>query len=54
MSDIQDKKILVVDDDTDLLQLLANTFSQTGAQGYIANGGEEGLRQFYPTWSSWT
>ncbi|MHC5035463.1 MAG: response regulator transcription factor [Planctomycetota bacterium] len=47
MSDIQDKKILVVDDDTDLLQLLANTFSQTGAQVYIANGGEEGLRQFY-------
>lgn len=47
MSEIQDKKILVVDDDTDLLRLLVHSFSQAGAQVYIANGGEEGLQQFY-------
>jgi two-component system KDP operon response regulator KdpE len=47
MNDMQGKKILVVDDDPDVLRLLVHTFSLTDAQVLIANCGEEALRQFY-------
>jgi two-component system KDP operon response regulator KdpE len=47
MSEIQGKKILVVDDDPDVLQLLVHTFSLADAQVLVANCGEEALRQFY-------
>ena len=47
MSHIQGKKILLVDDDPDVLQLLVHTFSLADAQVLIANCGEEALRQFY-------
>ena len=39
--------MLVIDDDSNLLRLLAYTFSSIGAVVYTAESGEEGLRQFY-------
>lgn len=47
MSDLQGKKILVIDDDPDLLQLMARLFARTEAQVYTDFSGQEGLRQFY-------
>ena len=41
------KRVLVIDDDPNLRQLLERIFSQGGAQVCVASGGGEGLRQFY-------
>jgi DNA-binding response OmpR family regulator len=41
------KKMLVIDDFDQILDLLAYTFSQAGAQVHLAASGAEGLRQFY-------
>jgi two-component system KDP operon response regulator KdpE len=46
-SDMRGQKVLVIDDDANIVQLLVHTFSQAGAQVYIATSGEDGLRQFY-------
>ncbi len=47
INDLQGKKILVIDDDPDLCQLVAGTFAKTGAQVFAAASGYEGLRQFF-------
>jgi DNA-binding response OmpR family regulator len=47
VSDIQGKKLLAIDDDPIMLRLVEHTFSKTGALVYVANNGEEGLRQLY-------
>lgn len=47
MSNLINKKILVIDDDPNLLRLIEHTFSKTSAIVYSAKNGEEGLRQFY-------
>jgi OmpR family response regulator RpaB len=41
------KRVLIVDDDSDLLRLLALVFAMEGARVYAAADGREGLRQFY-------
>jgi DNA-binding response OmpR family regulator len=41
------KRILVVDDDADLLHLVTLVFAMAGAHVYAAADGREGLRQFY-------
>jgi len=41
---MQDKTILIIDDDTLLLRLMEQVFSREGAQVYTASRGEEGLR----------
>jgi DNA-binding response OmpR family regulator len=46
MSEIDGKSILVIDDDTDLLDLLTRVLGQRGAQVHTAASAEEGLRQF--------
>ena len=46
MGAMQGKRILVVDDDPELLALIAQFFSRMQARVHIAAGGEEGLRQF--------
>lgn len=40
-------KVLIIDDDADLVQLLAQAFAQAGAQVYHAHDGRAGLRAFY-------
>ncbi len=47
MTDINGKKILVVDDDNSLLQLVEQALSLVGGQVYTAMNGSEGLKQFY-------
>jgi two-component system KDP operon response regulator KdpE len=47
MSEIQGKRILVVDDDVDLLELLTMVLSRAKARVYTAPEGREGLRKFY-------
>lgn len=47
MDDLQGKRILIIDDNVDLLQLAAHQFASAGAQVYTALNGEEGLRQLY-------
>jgi DNA-binding response OmpR family regulator len=47
MSDLQGKRVLIVDDDPDLLQLLKIYYTKAKAQVYSASNGMEGLRQFY-------
>jgi two-component system KDP operon response regulator KdpE len=44
---MQGKRILVIDDDPGLLQLVKLTFNRLEAQVYCADSGQEGLRQFY-------
>jgi DNA-binding response OmpR family regulator len=44
---MQEKRILVIDDDAQLLQLVALIFTRAGSQVYTALSGSEGLRQFY-------
>jgi len=44
VSDLQGKKILLIDDDPDALRLLEYAFSQAGAQVYAASNGQDGLR----------
>ena len=41
------RKVLIVDDDPDLLHLLERAFSRAGAQVYIAYDGRKGLRTLY-------
>ena len=44
---INGKKILVIDDDVDMCQILDITFTMAGASVSMANDGREGLRKFY-------
>ncbi|MBN1149109.1 MAG: response regulator transcription factor [Anaerolineales bacterium] len=44
---LQDKKILVVDDDYHARRLIERNFSHAGAQVFSAANGREGLQQFY-------
>jgi two-component system KDP operon response regulator KdpE len=44
---MQGKKVLVIDDNPDLLKLAKVVFSHAQAQVYTAADGPEGLRQFY-------
>jgi DNA-binding response OmpR family regulator len=46
-SDVQGKRILVVDDDPLVLRMVEHTLSQHGAQMFTAADGLEGLAQFY-------
>lgn len=41
------KKILVIDDDINLCQLIKHTFMSLGLEVYTAVNGQEGLRQFF-------
>jgi len=41
------KKILVIDDDVTLLQMIKFTFTRSGAQVFTAVDGREGLHRFY-------
>ncbi len=41
------KKILVIDDDYSLCQMIKFSFNRAGAQVFTANDGREGLHQFY-------
>jgi DNA-binding response OmpR family regulator len=43
---MQDQKVLVIDDDAELIELLRRIFARTGAQVLGACDGREGLRQF--------
>jgi two-component system KDP operon response regulator KdpE len=47
VSSLRNKKILVIDDDWEMLRLVTRTFSKTEAQIYMAACGEEGLRLFF-------
>jgi two-component system KDP operon response regulator KdpE len=47
MSFLQDRKILVIDDDPNLRQLITITFTSQGCQVHSAVNGAEGLRLFY-------
>ncbi|MCB0166028.1 MAG: response regulator transcription factor, partial [Anaerolineae bacterium] len=47
MSFLENYKILVIDDDPELCQLISLTFSRQGYQVYSAASGSEGLRLFY-------
>jgi two-component system KDP operon response regulator KdpE len=47
VSNLQGKKILIIDDEPDLLVILEYTFSQAGAHPLTAANGHDGLRQFY-------
>jgi two-component system KDP operon response regulator KdpE len=44
---MQGQKILVVDDDVDLVRLLALSFSRAGAEVFRAYDGQEALRRFH-------
>jgi two-component system KDP operon response regulator KdpE len=44
VSDLEGKRILLIDDDPYVLRLLEYTFSYAGAQVYAATGGQDGLR----------
>ena len=44
VSDLQGKRILLIDDDPYSLRLLEYTFSHAGAQVYTATSGQDGLR----------
>ena len=44
---MEDKKILVIDDDLNLGQAIKLTFSRAGAEVFTAIDGRDGLRQFY-------
>ncbi len=44
---MQGKKILVIDDDYSLCQMIKFSFNRAGAQVFTANDGREGLHQFY-------
>ena len=45
MSDLQQKRILVIDDNREMLLLVARVFARTDARLYTATSGQEGLRK---------
>jgi DNA-binding response OmpR family regulator len=45
MSDLREKRILVIDDNREMLLLVARVFAQTEARLYTATSGQEGLRK---------
>ena len=45
MSDLKEKRILVIDDNREMLLLVARVFAQTEARLYTATSGQEGLRK---------
>ena len=47
MDILKNKDVLVIDDDPNLVRLIEYTFSRVGIVVHTAEGGEEGLRQFY-------
>ncbi len=47
MSNLQGKRVLVIDDDTDLLDILKLFYLKAKAQVFTASNGKEGLREFY-------
>jgi DNA-binding response OmpR family regulator len=47
VSDMQGKRILVIDDNPDVLRLLEYVFSKAGAQVYTATTGRDGLHLFH-------
>jgi DNA-binding response OmpR family regulator len=47
VSSLRNKKILVIDDDREMLSLVTHTLSKTEARIYTAASGEEGLRLFF-------
>jgi two-component system KDP operon response regulator KdpE len=47
VNNLQDKKILIVDDDPDMLRLVEHHLFKTGVQVFKATNGMQGLRQFY-------
>ena len=47
MGAMDGKKILVIDDDFYVRQLVKTAFAQEGAEVFVAADGQEGLRQFY-------
>lgn len=47
MSDLQGKKILLIDDDPDALCLLEYAFSKAGAEVYAASNGQDGIRMLH-------
>ena len=47
MSDFEGKTVLVIDDDTSMLELLKLIYSKANAQVHVASSGQEGLREFY-------
>jgi DNA-binding response OmpR family regulator len=46
-SELQEKRILIIEDDWDMRQLLGSFFSKKGADVHLASDGRQGLRQFY-------
>ena len=44
---MNDKKILIIDDDVNLGQTIKLTFARVGAEVFTAVDGRDGLRQFY-------
>jgi len=46
MDDIRGKSVLVIDDDPNLLKLVARVFTQAGAQVHAAPNAQEGLHLF--------
>ena len=46
---IRGKKILVIDDDVFVRDIVSETMGQEGAQVFTAENGQDGLRQFYAT-----
>lgn len=47
METLKERKILVIDDDRILCDLVMTIFSNEGAQTFAAYGGKQGLREFY-------
>ena len=41
------KKILVIDDDARIRRMVEYSFTNAGAEVFMANNGQEGLRSFY-------
>jgi DNA-binding response OmpR family regulator len=46
-NELQEKRILIIEDDWDMRQLLGSFFSKKGADVHLASDGGQGLRQFY-------
>ena len=44
---MEGRTVLIIDDDVDLVQLLAQACVREGAKAYVAHDGRSGLREFY-------